>query len=126
MDAGSPGVFESDNGSAGVDRQIEDLANLVGDHFAETSAKYREILSEDEDGATIDSAVTRHHSVAERFLVLDAKSGRLMPDELIDLLEGVLVEESLDPLTGGEFARLVLPGHRTLGPGVKRLIAQFS
>ncbi len=46
-----------------------------------------------------------------------------MTDELVDLLEGALVEEDVEPLPGSELALLVLARDCPLAPGMKRFLA---
>jgi hypothetical protein len=119
-------VLESDDRGARVESEVEDLADLVGYDPAETATKHGEVLSKNENMPTIDGAVAGDHGVAQGFLVLDAEPGRLVTDELIDLLERVLVEQGLDTFAGSEFACLMLSGHSPLGPGMKRFVTKFS
>ena len=89
-------------------------------------AEHGEVLGEDEDGPAVDGALPGDHGIAEGPLVFDSEAGGLMPDELVDLLEGALVEQGVETLPGGQLALLVLACDRPLAPRVQRLLAELS
>src|SRR5206468_6197531 len=58
--------------------------------------------------AAVDAPVSGDHPVPRDLLLGHAEVEAAVLDELVQLLEGALVEEQLDPLAGGELALPVL------------------
>ena len=75
---------------------------------SEGSAEHREVLGEDAHGSTVDGAVSGDHTVAVGAFLLQAEVVGAMSRKPVELLEGALVEESLDALHCGELALGVL------------------
>ena len=95
-------------GRAVLDRQVHDLADLLGVGLGERAAEDGEVLGEDVDQPAVDRAVAADDSVARDLLALHAEVGAAVGDEGVDLHEGAGVEQQLDALAGGELARRVL------------------
>ena len=110
LDARAAGIVEADHGRAGLEGQVHDLADFLRVAFGEGSAEDGEILREDVDEAAFDAAVAGDEAVAGNDLLIHAEIAAAMGDELVELLEGVLVEEQFDALAGAEFSFLVLAG----------------
>ena len=89
-------------------REVHDLADLLAGCLGEGAAEDGEVLRVDVDEAAIDLAVAGDDGVARDALLVEAELVRAMSDQGVDLLEGALVEEDVDPLAGGELAALVL------------------
>ena len=123
LDARSARVLEADYRGSGVEGHVQHLADLVRDNSAQTAAENGEVLGEDEHRAAIDRAVSGDDCVAERAFVLYAETRRLVPDELIDLLEGAFVEQCIEPLPRRQFPLLVLAGDGTLTSCMQGLFA---
>lgn len=122
LDTGAAGVVDADDGAARLEGEVHRLHDLLAEDLAEGAAEDREVLGEDGDGAAVDRSVAGHDSVAVRAVVLHAEVRGAVPGELVELHEGVLVEEQFDPLAGRQLALGVLFFHRALGAGVRRLI----
>ncbi len=68
----------------------------------------REVLGEDIDQAAVDAPVAGDHPVPRDLLLGHAEVEAAVLHELVQLLEGAVVEEQLHPLAGGELALPVL------------------
>ena len=82
-----------------------------------------EVLREQEHGATLDLAPPGHDRVAVRTFALDAEAARLMARQRVDLVEGSLVDEQLDPFARRQLSEVVLSIHGSLAVGLQRLLA---
>src|SRR5581483_1949403 len=56
LDASPAGVVDPDHGAAVLAREVEDLADLLGDRLRQRAAEHGEVLREHEHGATEDPA----------------------------------------------------------------------
>jgi hypothetical protein len=63
------------------------------------------------------------HTVTVGTIVLHPELVVVVAGEFVDLLEGIVIEESVDAFTGGLLAALVLIVHRALVAGVSRVPA---
>ena len=90
--------------------------------LAERAAEDGEVLREHGDRAAVDRAVAGDDAVAVRAVLLHAEVGGAVPGELVQLDEGALVQQQVDPLTGRQLALGVLLLHRARGAGVRRLV----
>ena len=110
LDARAAGIVEADHGRAGLQREVHDLADLLRVGFGERAAEDGEILREDVDQAAVDAAVAGDEAVAGDDLLLHAEIAAAVRDQLVEFLEGALVEQQFDALARGELAFLVLAG----------------
>ncbi len=110
LDAGSAGVVEADDGGADAEGGVHDLDDLGGVGLGERAAEDGEVLGEDEDDAAVDAAVAGDEAVAGDALGFHSKISCPVSHKLVGLLEGALVEEEVDALTGGELAGGTLAG----------------
>ena len=66
-------------------------------NFAQRSTHDREILGVESDRTAVDGRCTDHHPIAVRAVLLHTKGVRAMSCELIDLSEGIGIDEKFDP-----------------------------
>jgi len=111
LDSGSRRVVEPDDGRADLHRLIHHLTDLFGEHLAERAAKHGKIVGEDEDRSTVDLAVARDDAVGQKLLFLHPEGVVAVGAELVELVEGVVVEEVVDTLAGGHLPLIVLFGN---------------
>src|SRR6476619_5598833 len=76
--------------------------------FGQRSAEHGEILGEDVSDAAVDGAPAGDHAVARDLALLHAEIDAAVLDIHVELLEGALVEQELEPLPRGELAAGVL------------------
>jgi hypothetical protein len=117
------GVVEADDGRSGANRQVHDLADLLGIGLGQGSAEDREILGKDEHQATADGAVAGDHAVTQRMAGVHPEIGAPMGDEGVELLETALVEDLLDAFPCGVLALGVLLLDPLLAAALTRLLA---
>src|ERR1041385_800744 len=106
--AGAPGVVEPDDRCADLQGHIHDLAYFFGVRLGQGASEDGEVLAENEDETSADSAGSRHDAVAEILLLVKSKIDAAVLDESFHFLEALRVEEHLEPLAGGELAFAVL------------------
>ena len=106
--AGAAGVIQSDDGGAVSHRHVHDLADLLRVGLGEGSAKDREVLAEHVDRTAMDVSPAGHNAVAGDALGFHTEVGAAVGYVGVELLEGALVEEDLDSLSGGQLAALML------------------
>src|SRR5262249_36126734 len=70
--------------------------------------EHGKILGINKNLTTVDVAVSCDHAIAQDFFVLHRKIGAAMGFEFIELDKTTRIEQSVDTLTRGEFALLVL------------------
>ena len=112
LDARAAGVVDPDHRAADLHGQVHHLDDLLAEDLAERATEDREVLREDADLPAVDGAVAGDHPVAVRAGALQPEVGGPVPGELVQLDEGALVEQQLDPLPGGLLAPRVLLLHR--------------
>jgi hypothetical protein len=110
LDPGAARVVEPDQGHAELERHVHHLADLAGVHLAQRAADDGEVLAEEVDRPALDQRVPGDDAVAEELLLLHAEIGAAVRREAVELDEGALVDEELDPLARGQLALLVLRG----------------
>ena len=116
-------VVESDDRRARLHRLVHHLGHLLGEDFPQRPTEDGEVVCEDEDSPTVDIAVARHHAVAGELLVLHVEGVGPVGTELVELGEGVVVQEVVDALAGGEFPLVVLGLDALLAAPFARLVA---
>src|SRR6185312_5694482 len=72
------------------------------------AAEHREILAEDEDQPAVDRAVAGDDAVARDLLLGHAEIARAVLDEHVPFLEGIRIEQDLEPLARGKLSLSVL------------------
>ena len=123
LDTGAAGVVDADDRAAELERKLLHLDDLASVRFGERPAEDREVVSEDRDGLAFDRAQAADHTVTVGTIVLHPELVVVVAGEFVDLLEGIVIEESVDAFTGGLLAALVLIVHRALVAGVSRVPA---
>ena len=101
LDAGAGALVDADDRAAGLHGEVHDLGDLLAVDLAQRAAEDREVLGEHAHLAAVDGAVAGDHAVAVRPVLLQAERRGPVPGQLVELDEGALVEEHLDPLAGG-------------------------
>ena len=91
----------------------------------ERAAEHGEILGEGKDAAAIHGAPAGDDAVAGDFRLLHAELVGAVLNEHVELLEGILVHQELDPLARGELAALVLRLDAPLAAAAARAVAAF-
>ena len=110
LDTGSAGIVDSDAGSAVREREVEDLAYLLGVHLAERAAHDGEVLAEYVDDASVYRTVARHDAVAEERRLVKSEVGAAVFDEFVYFHEAAGVKNCVDALARGHLAFVVLLG----------------
>ncbi len=121
LDACPARIVEADDRHADRERKIHDLVDLLGVRFAERPPEHGEILAEHADAPLVDRPEACDHPVCVRAGALEAHAVRPVPDEQVHLLERILVEQVVDPLTGRHLALGLVRLDRTLRSRVDRL-----
>ena len=103
-----PESFEPDDGGAVLERQVHELADLLGMHLPQAAAEDGEILREDVHQAPVDGAPAGDDAVGEVLLLVQVEVGGAVDDEGVQLTEGAFIEQQVEALAGGEAAALVL------------------
>ena len=122
LDAGTGAVVEPDHRRAGLEREVHQLVDLLGEHLAERTAEHREVLAEHEHLAAVDRAPAGDDTVGVGTVVEPCVVGA-MPSEHVELVEAAVVEQVVDPFTSEHLALGVLPLDRSLRTGVHCRIA---
>ena len=107
LDPGPAAVVDADHGHPEGGGQVHDLVDLLAEDLAERTAVDGEVLAEDADLAPVDGPEPGDHPVGVGALVV-GQPGRPGAGQHVELLEGALVEEVVDPLPGGHLALGVL------------------
>jgi hypothetical protein len=122
LDAGPAGVVDADAGHPHLQRQVHDLADLLGHDLAQGAAEDGEVLGEQADPAPPDGAVAGDHPVAGDAPPVHPERGRPVDGQHVGLDEAAGVEQAVDPLPGRQLALVVLDLHRLGGAGVQGLL----
>ena len=104
LDARATRVVETDDRHPDRQRQIHDLVDLLGVRLAECSPEDPEILAEHADAPPVDHPEAGDHPVGVGPRALEPHAVSTVTHEKIHLLEGVLVQQVVDPLTGRHLA----------------------
>ena len=88
-------------GHAGLDREVHDLADLLGCDLGDAAADHREVLGEDADRASFDLAEAGDDRIARILLLVNAEVSGAVQDQGVELLEAALISEHVDSLAGG-------------------------
>ena len=117
LDAGAGAVVEADDRRPHREGQVHELVDLLGEDLAQRAAVDGEVLGEDEHLAPVDRPPPGDHPVGVG-PVLQARRGGAVAGQLVQFVEGAVVEQVLDPLAGQELALGVLALDGALGSGV--------
>ena len=123
LDAGAAGVKKPNEGRPVFERHILQAGDFLSVRFGKRAAENGKILGEDEDGAAIDGAPSRHDSIARHAAFIHAELRRAMLDEHAKFLERPFIGKERDPLPRGEFSTLVLGKGPLFAAAVKGLRA---
>ena len=96
------------HGTAGPQREVHDLGDLLGEHLAERAAEHRRVVAEDEHLPAVDRSPAGDHPVAADPPLLHVEVGRPVKREHVELGERTGIEQPVDALTRGELALGVL------------------
>jgi len=80
-------------------------------------------VRKDKHGATVDLAVAGDNTVGEELLFLHPEGVVSVGAELIELMEGAVIKEVVDPLAGGLFALVMLFGDAGFTAALAGLLA---
>jgi len=111
LDAGATRVVQADDRRAVGDREVHDLADLLGVRLREGTAEHREVLGEHVHVPAVDRAGARDDSVARNPGPIEAEVTRAVLDQAIELEERAGVEQQLDALARGQLSLGVLARH---------------
>ena len=97
LDAGTARVVQADDGRAHLDRQVHDLAYFLRMSLTQRAADHRKILAEHKHFTAVDASVACHHAVAgvRSFIARGASAAGF---EHVELFEGLVIQEQIDPL----------------------------
>ena len=125
LDAGARTVVEPDHGHARRGGQVHDLVDLLGEDLAQGAAEDGEVLAEDADPAPVDGAEAGDDTVGVGPVLLEAHPVGPVPGQHVELLEGSLVEQVVDPLPGRQLALGVVPLDGGRAAGMEGLVLAF-
>ena len=117
LDPRTTRVVDAHERRPGAQRHVGGLRDLVGVQLTDGSAEDGEVLAGHMDEPPEHRALTDDDAIARHVLVGHAEAVGAVHGIHRRLLERVLVQELLDPLTGGELALLVLLGDPLLASG---------
>ncbi len=81
-----------------LQRQVHHFANFVRDDAAQAAAEDGKILRINIHQTAVDGAVTGHHRVAEKFLLVQAEIRAVVRAQSIELDETAAVEQNIEAL----------------------------
>src|SRR5512133_3197405 len=108
LDAGAAAFVEADDGTAGLERKVNDLDDLLAIYLTQAAAEDCHVLAEDAYRPSVDGAETGDNAVAVGSPLLHTEGRRAMPSEFVQLGEGVGIEQELDTLASCPFSFRVL------------------
>src|SRR4030095_9331658 len=97
-DSGAAAFVEADDGTAGLERKVNDLDDLLAIYLPEAAAEDGHVLAEDAHRPAFDRAEPGDNAVAVGSPLVHAEGRGAMPGELVQLGEGVGIEQQLDTL----------------------------
>src|SRR5439155_9443106 len=126
LDARAARVVDADDGTAELQGQVHDLADLLREYLAQGAAEDGEVLREDEDLAAEDRSVTGDDRVAVGPPLEHPEIGLTVTDVTIELDEGSRIQQLDQSFAREQLALLTLALDRLLGTGVLGLVAQLA
>src|SRR5690606_11101431 len=122
LDARAGAVAEADDRGAGLEGEVHQLVDLLGEHLAERTTEDGEVLAEHEHLAAVAGAPPGDPTGGVGALFETGLVGAVA-GEHVELVEAAIVEEVLDPLAGEYLALGMLTLDRSFGPCVAALFA---
>src|SRR5688500_60397 len=104
-----------------LQRQIEDLADLLGVRLRERSSEHSEVLAEDPHPPAVDGAVAGDDPVAGDSLRRETELLGAVGDEHVELEERARVEQELESFARPELSLGVLGGEPGSAPALAGL-----
>ncbi len=108
LDASAAGIVHANDGTTGLQRHVEHLADLEAVHLTQGAAVDGEILSESKHFSPVDGAMTGDHAVAGNDVLVHVKIPTAVFNQRIDLLETAVVKEEFKSLSSRHLAAVVL------------------
>ena len=108
LNAGAAGVVQTDHRCTITQRKVHHFADLLGERLRQGSAEHREVLRKHIHEPAVDAPVTGHHAVAVVLLLLEAKIGRAVDDEPVELDETAFVEQQVEAFPRGQLSFCML------------------
>ena len=108
LDAGTARIVDPQAGTAGPDGQVHHLADFLGEHLTQRSAKHAGVMREDEDVAAVDRAVAGDDAVTWDLFLAHSKGLCPVHRKGIEFGKGSRIDQKLDTLTRRELAFRVL------------------
>ena len=111
MDARTGAVVEADKWCANLQRQVHQFVNLLGEHFAQCTTEYGEVLAKDKNFAAVDGAPTSDDAVGV-WVFFQTCCVCAVACKQIQFVKAALVEQNSNALAGQQLALFVLPFYR--------------
>ena len=108
LDARTAALVYPDQRASGLQREVDDLDDLLAVDLAQRPAEDRHVLTEDADGAAMDGSGAGDHTVPVGAAGIHPEVLGTVPGELVQFRETALVQESQHPFPGGHLALGVL------------------
>ena len=93
LDAGAAGIVEADEGLAGLERQIHDLADLLGMHLAQSPGTGGEILGKGKHLPAIHRSVAGDDAVGGNIHLVETEQGPSVLDEHIQFAKAARIKK---------------------------------
>ena len=122
LDPGATTLVDADDRSPGLQREIQDLDDLLAVHLAERTAEHPDVLGEDADVAAVHGAVAGDNAITVGAVLRQPEVRRAMPGEGVELDERSGIEQQIDAFPGGELALGVLALDGRGGGGMNVLV----
>ena len=122
LDARTAALVYPDQRASGLQREIDDLDDLLAVDLAQRPAEDRHVLAEDADGAAMDGPGSGDHTVPVGAAGIHPEVFGTVPGEFVQFRETALVQESQHPFPGGHLALGVLLLNGTGGTGMDGLV----
>ena len=122
LNPGAATLVESDQRAAGLQREVDDLDDLLAVDLSEAAAEDRHVLAEHADRPVVDGPEAGDHTVSVGSPLLHPERRGAVPGELVELGERPRIQQQLDPLAGGLLALGMLLLHCGRRARVHRLV----
>ena len=107
LNARAGSVIETNEWCTNLERQVHQLVNLFGKHFAKCATKHGEVLTEHKYFASIDRAPTRDHTIGVRVLFKTSRVGAVASQQ-IQFMKAVWIEQNRQAFTSEQLTFFVL------------------
>ena len=125
LDTRATRVIDTDARTAGAQREIHDLGDLLREHLAERAAEHGRVMAEHEDLPASDRSPAGDHPVTADPPIVHIEVGRAVEREHVELGERASIEHPVDALARGELALGVLRALRGTAP-MHGVVAPFT